>query len=81
MTVVKRLRELWSGPPQCGDECLLRPGHSGFHKSNFKAWPNGDDTLDWAEVGRAIKSGASIIPTMSLVEMEYALRAAESRRR
>jgi hypothetical protein len=55
--MIERLRELWDGPSRCGGGCLLRPGHSGFHKSNFEAWPNDADTLDWAELGRRIRLG------------------------
>jgi hypothetical protein len=73
--MIERLREALFGPPQCGGTCLLRPGHSGFHKSSFHEWPNEADTIDWADVGRRIWLGDPSVGILSRVEMDYALAA------
>ena len=75
---VERLREALFGPSRCGGGCLLRPGHSGFHKSNHRAWLNEADTIDWAEVGRRIRLGDPSVGLLSRVEFEYALGAADA---
>jgi hypothetical protein len=81
MSLLARLEEFWYGPARCGDQstgygtCLLSPGHSGFHKSNFNVWPNAADPLDWADIGRRYMLGEAM-PYLSLVEIKYAIEAA-----
>jgi hypothetical protein len=79
---VSRLLDAIFDPARCDDHgpedqaCLLAPRHSGWHKSNFMAWPNLAESREvWAAIGRRLRQG-EMMPWLSRKEMDYALDAA-----
>lgn len=67
--------------PRCGHDglCLLRRGHIGFHKDNHAIWFNHADSDDyWADLGDHILNDGPI-PSLSKVEMEYAIAFSQRR--